>query len=199
VRDLFGELEEILDALFAVDLHAQPEPAVLLTTERALTATNRLAGFTARSLQACDVRDVTVSECGRQTRSWLVEEAHLSPAEAGQRIWVARRLPGYPQVADALNTGEITHEHARVMIGCLLKLDPSWREAAEAELLTFARDHDPAMLGALCRELRVRTGADEDAEAAAQRRYDSRWATSSKTFDGMLPQKRCSTRNQPLP
>ena len=102
MRDLFGELEEILDALFAVDVHGLLEPTVLVTTERALTATNRLAGFTARSLQACDVRDITVSECGRQTRSWLIEDQCLSPAEAGQRIWVARRLPGYPQVADSL-------------------------------------------------------------------------------------------------
>jgi hypothetical protein len=149
-------------------------------------------------LQALDARDVTVSECGRHTRAWLIDEAHLSPEDAGRRLAVARLSRSSPGSA-ALLAGEITHEHARVMIGCLLKLDPSWREAAEAELLTFARDHDPAMLGALCRELRVRTGADEDAEAAAQRRYDSRWATSSKTFDGMLPQKRCSTRNQPLP
>jgi Domain of unknown function (DUF222) len=38
----------------------------------------------------------------------------------------------------------------------------------------------------LCRELRLRSGADEDAEAAAQRRYRDRWATVSSTFDGMM-------------
>ena len=101
-------------------------------------------------------------------------------------MWLARRLPTHPAVAAVLATGEINVEHAQVIIGCLVKLDPQWREAAQAELVEFARDHDPATLAALCRELRVRSGADDDAEAAAQRRYDSRWATVSKTFEGMI-------------
>jgi hypothetical protein len=84
-----------------------------------------------------------------------------------------------------LSAGEINHDHAHVILGCVFKLPEDWRAAAEAELLTFARDHDPAALAALCRELRIRVGADEDAEAAAQRKYDDRWLTLSSTFDGM--------------
>jgi hypothetical protein len=185
VRDLLGELDSLVDALAGVDVHALAEPAALVHTERVLDVTKRLAGITAHALQALDVRDVTVHECGRQTRAWLVEDQHLSPTEAGQRMWVARRLPGYPQIADALTAGAITHEHARMIISCLLKLDPAWRDDAETEMLAFARDYDPATLAALCRELRVRTGADESAEAAAQRKYDNRWVTLSRTFDGM--------------
>ena len=40
-------------------------------------------------------------------------------------------------------------------------------------------------LAEVCRAVRVRTGADEDAEAQAQRMYDSRWATLSKSYEGM--------------
>ena len=73
-----------------------------------------------------------------------------------------------------------------MIIGCLLKLSADWREAAEAELIAFAHEHDPAMLAALCREIRVRSGADEDAEAAAERKYDSRYLTMNSTMDGMV-------------
>jgi Domain of unknown function (DUF222) len=94
-------------------------------------------------------------------------------------------LPSYPAIGAAMLAGDINHDHARVIIGCLLKLPSEWKDAAEAELLEFARANDPGMLGALCRELRVRSGADEDADAAAQRRYDDRWVTLSSTIDGM--------------
>lgn len=73
-----------------------------------------------------------------------------------------------------------------MILGCLVKLSPDWRDAAEAELIDFARDHDPAMLAMLCRELRIRSGADEDAEAAAQRKFESRYLTMNATIDGMV-------------
>jgi hypothetical protein len=159
MRNLLAELVSVVDALAVVDVHGLTEPAALIHTETLLNVQERMAGLTARSLQACDVRDVTVNECGRTTKSWLVEEQHLSPTDAAGRMWVARRLPFHPEIADALNVGEINQDHAHVIIGCLLKLPADWRAAAEVELLAFAREHDPAMLAALCRELRVRTGA----------------------------------------
>jgi hypothetical protein len=131
-----------------------------------------------------DVREVSVNECGRQMKSWLIEEQHLAPNDAGRRMWIARRLPAHPELTEALVTGDINHEHVHLILGCLAKLPADWRDAAEAELLTFAREHDPGMLAALCRELRVRTGADEDAEAAAQHKYDSRFLTITDTFEG---------------
>jgi hypothetical protein len=42
------------------------------------------------------------------------------------------------------------------------------------------------MLAALCRELQVRSGADQTAEAAAQRQYASRHLTLAATIDGMV-------------
>jgi hypothetical protein len=37
-----------------------------------------------------------------------------------------------------------------------------------------------------CRDLRIRTGADESAEAATQRKYASRYVSLNSTFEGML-------------
>jgi hypothetical protein len=45
---------------------------------------------------------------------------------------------------------------------------------------------DPTTLGQVVREIRLRTGADEDREAAAQRMYADRWARTNMTVFGMI-------------
>jgi hypothetical protein len=135
----------VIADLAAVDLHGLTEPALLVHTERVLEVQNRLDAISVRVLQACDVREVTVGECGRQTRAWLVEAQRLSPTDAGRRMWVARHLPLFPAVAAAFNAGQINFEHVRVILECLLKLSPEWRAASEGQLLDFAREHDPGM------------------------------------------------------
>jgi hypothetical protein len=181
-----SDLLSVIDAFAGCDAHQMAESSLLSETEMLLEARSRLDGVIAGRLLAMDVREVSVAECGRQLRSWLIEEQHLAPKEAGRRLWVARRLPAHPDVAAALTGGEINAEHVQLIIGCVTKLPADWRNAAEAELLSFAREHDPGMLAALCRELRIRTGADEDAEAAAQRRYDNRFLTVATTFEGTV-------------
>jgi hypothetical protein len=181
-----SELFSVLDLLSADDVHSMAEPALLVRTEMLLTARNMLDAEIARSLQAADVREVMVAECGRTTRSWLVEEQYLSPDDAGRRMGVARALPFHPRLADAFRTGDVGHDHARVIVGCLRRLPMPLREVAETELTEAARHADPTSLSRACRDLRLRLGADEDAEAAAQRMYESRWATASATFEGML-------------
>jgi hypothetical protein len=181
-----SELTSVIDALACDDVHLMADSALLARTEGLLVARNKLDAEIERSLQAADSRGSTVAECGRQSRGWLIEEEFLSPKEAGRRLWLARRLPAFPMVAAALADGAINLEHARIIIDCLGKLASGWREAAQPELVAFAREHDPAMLAQLCRELRVRTGADEDAEAAAERKYAGRHLSLNSTFDGMV-------------
>ena len=62
-----SELLSVLDSLAADDVHAMAEPTLLVRTETLLAARNKLDAEIARSLQALDVRDVTVHECGRTT------------------------------------------------------------------------------------------------------------------------------------
>jgi Domain of unknown function (DUF222) len=181
-----SELLSGIDTLATVDVHSIPEPALLVALEELLTAKDRLDAVIALHLQAADVRGVTVNECGRTTRSWLIEDAHLGPAEASRRLALARDLPTHPQLRTALLAGDLSHHHAQVITHCLRMLPGDWREAAEPELIEAARWADPTSLGRLCRELRIRSGADEDAEAAAVRMHESRWARTSTTFDGML-------------
>src|SRR5580692_1891120 len=110
-----SELISALDGFAVTDVHHLPETVLLTETELLLETRNRLDGLIAVRLQAVDVRDVTVSECGRQTRSWLIEEQYLAPGEATRRMWVARRLPAHPMIADLLLAGRISHDHAHVI------------------------------------------------------------------------------------
>lgn len=177
---------EAITTAGAVDPHQMPEPVWLTEMEELLTARALLDAVIVERLQAGDVRDITVAECGRTTRAWLVEEQHLAPADARRQLWLAHQLPAFPAVADAMADGGINTEHARVIVSCLCQLSHDWREAAQAELIAFAREHDPAMLGRLCRELRIRSGADESAQAAAERMHRDRYLTLDETLGGML-------------
>jgi hypothetical protein len=180
-----SELLSTLDNLAATDLHQLPETTLLTETETLLDAKNRLDGLIAAHLQALDARDVTIAESGRHIRSWLIEDQHLPDEEAGQRLRVAKALPFHPAIGQAMLAGDVGQPQARLISHTLTRLTADWREAAEAELLTVARDEPMTTLAALCRALRIRTGADDDAEAQAQRLYDSRWATLSKSYQGM--------------
>lgn len=184
-----AKAQEVIDAITALaseDQHALPEPFWVEDTEALLEARNRLDALLAARLQAGDTRDVTVAECGRTTRAWLVEEQRLSRRDATRRLWLARRLPAHPEVANLFGVGRISAEHATLIISCLTDIPAQWRDPVKTELLTFACDHDPGLLGALIKAVKVRTGAEESAEAQAQRLYDSRYLNLDDTFDGAV-------------
>jgi hypothetical protein len=167
------------------DAHQLPDLTLLTSTEQLLTLVNQLHGVIATQLQVIDIRDATVGEYGRQTRGWLVEELHLGRQEASRQLAVARALPTCPTVRDALAAGTISLDHARVIVTGVQKAPLEIRDVVEKELVTAAESCDPTELARFVRELRSRLGAEEDAEAAAQRRYESRWLRLTPTFDGM--------------
>jgi hypothetical protein len=49
-------------------------------------------------------------------RHGMAEPLLLSPRDAAQRMWLARRPPFHPEVAEVL-AGEISHDHAQVILG----------------------------------------------------------------------------------
>jgi hypothetical protein len=91
-----AKAQEILDAVAhaaTVDPHAMAEGDWMTDIEALLTARNTLDALIAARLQAGDIREITVGECGRTMKGFLVEEQHLSRAEARRRVWLARQLP----------------------------------------------------------------------------------------------------------
>jgi Domain of unknown function (DUF222) len=183
--DPVEQIQAQVRALVAQDPHALPDTALLTSTESILHLVNQLRGVIAARLQVIDARDATVTECGRHTRGWLVEEQHLSEEEASRHLTVAKALPVCPSLAPALLAGQINLDHARVIATGVGKVPVEIRDVFEKELVKAAEACEPGELGRFAREIRARLGAEEDTEAAAQRRYDARWLRITQTFDGM--------------
>jgi hypothetical protein len=181
-----SDIMSAVEAMRVTDLARVDDEGLLADIEALFQARDVIDGLIARRLHAAHSRESTVEVCGRSTRSWLVEEMRLSPVEAGRRMAVARGLSVTPMVGAALDAGDISHDHARAIMTCLRVMPAGWRDDAEAILVEASRSLDPGSLGQVSDELRLRSGADESREAAEQRRYESRWATTASTFDGMI-------------
>ncbi len=179
-------LREALDALASVPAADLPDPVLLEQVEGLIAAKDRLDGLLAERLVALDRRDVTVTECGRSTRGWLVEEQRRAPSEAGQLLWAARRYGRHPLLSAAVEAGEVSARHTRAILDTLDKLPASVETDAEAILVDAARTLDPGQLGRLTHELLIRTGAEDTALEREQRKFASRWASAATTFEGMV-------------
>ncbi len=88
-------------ALVEHDAHALPDTSLLVSAESILTVINRLEGVLTARLQVMHVRDVTTAECGRKTRSWLIEDQHLGAEAASKLMTVVKALPTHPVIAAA--------------------------------------------------------------------------------------------------
>ncbi|HTW20615.1 MAG TPA: DUF222 domain-containing protein [Mycobacteriales bacterium] len=182
------EIEQItagVTALLARDPHTRSDLELTDSTELLLRLRSQLDAVLVRQLQVIDTRDATVNEFGRATRGWLVEELRCGAEDVNRLLTVARALPYRPVIDQALADARITLDHARLITTAVAKSPAPIRDVVEKELVTAAETVDPAALGRFARELAARLTGD-DAEAAAQRRYDSRWVRLSPTFDGMV-------------
>jgi hypothetical protein len=74
-----SELLSVIDAMTAIDAHHLPGSFALTRMEELIEARDRLDGVIAQGLQAMDIADVTVGECGRTTGRgwWRTNAAHL--------------------------------------------------------------------------------------------------------------------------
>jgi hypothetical protein len=181
-----AELHHDLDALAQTSPHELSDDELLRGTEGLLRAVNRLNGVIAHRLQVMQTRRCTEIECGRQTRSWLVEDEGLSPADAGSRTFIARALPERPVLAAAMLDGDVSTDHARVIVSLLRATPVEIRDVVEKELVDACAYVDPTSLGRFARELKERFGAYEDRDAAEQRKFDGRWLKLTDTFEGMV-------------
>jgi hypothetical protein len=185
MQDPLEQITAGLAELAGRDQHDLPDAALMESFETLLAARHRLDGILVAQLQVIDVRDATAAEYGRHTRGWLVEDQLLAHEEASKLLTVAKALPLRPTVDAALLAGEINLDHARHIVASVKQVPVEIRDVFEKELVKAAESVDPTELGSFARELRRRLGADETREAAEQRRYDGRWVTLTKTFDGM--------------
>jgi len=115
------------------------------------------------------------------TVSWMRSECNLSGFAADRQVKLARQLPVLGSTCRALAAGEIGIEHAEEIARATQELGA----AAEGELLSVAKEKDPAEVRLAARDLRHRVDADGMALQAAEQ-YRKRRLKIFELQDGMV-------------
>ncbi|MFG1924802.1 DUF222 domain-containing protein [Cryptosporangium sp. NPDC048952] len=95
----------------------------------------------AAALAAVHSRGAGAYDGSRSTSAWMQGGMRLSPREAASRVTTAVVLPQIPRFQEALNTAEITREHAAVgvwLARAVEKVEPALVARAEALLFPHA-------------------------------------------------------------
>lgn len=179
-----AQLSAALAVVAALDVHDMSESSLVCGIEELLAIEARLAAVQARWLGAADARDSTVSERGRSTRWWLIEECNLSRADAGARMKLAHQLPAFPTLEDAFMSGEVTAAQASVMVAGLLTCPIEVRDVVEKELVALAATFTPFHLSQAVDAVLARLGAGRDESERLERRYGRRGVDLDPTFAG---------------
>ncbi len=172
-----------------------PDAELLAATSEYLRARAVLQGLGCRLIAELDRRRVTVDEFGVDTSIWLTTTRQLSLRSARAEVAVATVLADrFTATSDALAAGAVSGEQASAIIRTLAglpgSLEPSEVRAAEATLLGFAGEFDPAGLTRLARAT-LEVVAPEVAERAEADRLarEEREATRTRylrwSADGM--------------
>lgn len=179
-----AELVSAVEAVAKVDVHTLPGVTLVADLATLLDLETQLRAVQTAWLAAAEARDATVAECGRSTRSWLVEEQLLSPAEASRRMRLARVLPAHPATEAAFASAEITAEHASVIVTALVSVPVEVRDAVEDALLSIARECPPFLVARAVDEILTALGFDDDSDERHARRHAQRNVSLAETFGG---------------
>jgi hypothetical protein len=157
-------------------------------TSRALELERRRVALEAEEavvLAELDARGTTLAEHGHHTAAWLAHEASLPAGVAKVRLGVARKLRSLlPAVLDALTSGRIGWEHARVIV-----------DAANPRIADIVADNQELLLSLAdrCRfeqwQAEVRGLArmwDQDGGYDPDEDPDNDRLTYGRTLDGLL-------------
>jgi hypothetical protein len=120
----------------------------------------------------------------RRVRDRTADELRLTPTEVKRSGETGRRLEAHPAAIEALATGDLPAEHARLLTDTLRWLDGEVRDRVETRLLEAARTQDARTFGRTCRRLLAEVDT-VSAQTAEDRRRQRRSASVAQTPDGM--------------
>jgi hypothetical protein len=121
------------------------------------------------------------------TTAWVRGRLHLDGGRAGLLVRTGAGLAERVQTAAALAEGAISVEHAAAIVDAATELgEQVLTDAVEKVLVDFARDHPPAELRRLIRQIKLALLDDDDAAERQVRLHQGRWLTASRTFEGMV-------------
>jgi hypothetical protein len=111
-------------------------------------ARHRLDAVIESRLARFDARGLAEADGVASTAAWLRGKTRMAGAEASGRVKTARLLGDLPETTAALERGEISLDHARVIAGLAKDTDLAATQRVEAGLVEVAKLVDPVRFSA---------------------------------------------------
>ncbi|MGE5827539.1 MAG: DUF222 domain-containing protein, partial [Micromonosporaceae bacterium] len=159
-------LWSVVTALAEADLDAMPDSARLAELRELWPAVCAAQAQIARRVGAVHVRGAAVADGSVSTQAWLRMRLRLDRGPASRLVKAGARLDDLADTAAALESGEISVEHAAVIVDAAGELGGEVIAAGvEKVLLDYARAYPPAAVRELARHIKTRLLDDEEATA----------------------------------
>jgi hypothetical protein len=180
------EALELLD--LATDAVAMHDPHALLLDDLRLGILSlqqhidRVKGIHARLVAAGDSVGVWQGQAKRDMADWLASLTNTSYGDAVSRVRLGEALGASPELADAVDAGEVTAATAEALHEAVTEPVPN---ADQSELISAVKGAGPNEARKAAASFR-RIHTQETAEEAADRRYGKRSVRSGPAQDGMV-------------
>ncbi|MGE5827958.1 MAG: DUF222 domain-containing protein, partial [Micromonosporaceae bacterium] len=185
--DAAGALWSAVGLLAGADLDAMPNAARLAELRALWPAVCAAQAQIARRVGAVHVRGAAVADGSVSTQAWLRIRLRLDRGPASRLVKAGARLDGLPDTAAALESGEISVEHAAVIADAAAELGGEvMAGGVEKVLLDYARAYPPAAVRELARHIKTRLLDDEEATTRQERLRADRWLSAVTTFEGAV-------------
>lgn len=173
-----------IDALATLDPHSLTPPDQLAVLDELLVLGNKLEAVKARFAGAVDAAEVTHPLTGMLTRPYLTAVHGLDPGDASKLCRLGRGLPSAPLTEQAFALGDITDEHALLILKVLRHVkDDDLRETVERELVKLSLDKPPYVVKRAVDEVLAMLGVEAPMDSH-ERRFGKRGVGVDETFGG---------------
>jgi uncharacterized membrane protein len=168
------DLQAAVDAVVRDDGLVLSPKRLVSDAEILVTSTVRLQAKLVHTLRAAWASDAIGKIDGKPAKSWLTEDLRMSPKQAGRLVYLSMRLDSFPRTEAAFDAGDITVEHASLIVRTLLTLPPELRDILEETLLKASGEAPAPQVAKMVDELLEAMGYDKESDARRERRHADR-------------------------
>ncbi len=173
-----------LEKLQAEDISEAPPASLGQELKELFRHRNRCDAEIQRRLLRLDKTQAYAADGSLTAKAWLRWNCNLTYGQASDRVEVARQMQTLPQTTHALESGDISYQHAALIARTAQRLGRLWPDAEEI-LVTAAKEVDPVRLR--CATMQIRhclepEGVLEDSNAGNDRRF----LHLNQTFGGIF-------------
>ncbi|MDX6274766.1 MAG: hypothetical protein QOJ92_1976 [Frankiales bacterium] len=149
VADLDAALGKVTSAGVPID-----DERVRANLQVLLPLKARLDAIIGVHLREFDARDISQLDGVKSTTGWVVAQSRIGAGVASGLLQTGRRMARFPDLAAALEAGQTTAAHLRLLDRCVAGLPEELVSRAVEFLTPYAKDCEPTEFADYCQRLR---------------------------------------------